>query len=212
MKIGGFQPFTLTDFPGKVAAIVFTQGCNFRCPFCHNVELVKGQPSIGAVPDESEILKLLESRAGKLDGVVITGGEPTIQKDLATFCSRVKSMGYAVKLDTNGSNPDRIEELIRAGAVDFLAMDIKAPLYLYTKLVGVPVDTTAIARSIEIVASSGIAHLFRTTFVKPLLNDSHIEEIQGLVPPGSPHVLQEFRPEKVLCPEALSQDLTQRPD
>ncbi len=211
MKIGGFQPFTLNDFPGRVAAIVFTQGCNFRCPFCHNVELVKDQSASDAMPDESVIVQILEQRSGKLDGVVITGGEPTIHKDLAKFCSAIKSMGYAIKVDTNGSNPGMIEELIRTGAVDFLAMDIKAPLDLYQQLAGVPVNTNVITRSIETIASSGIPHLFRTTFAKPLLGDRHVDGILKLVPSGSTHVFQEFRPEKVLCPEAFLQHQRQDP-
>ncbi len=204
MKIGGFQPFTLTDFPQRVAAIVFTQGCNFKCPFCHNVELISGKPSSDSIPDEQEVLSRLEQRTGKLDGVVVTGGEPTIQKDLVQFCSKLKSMGYSVKVDTNGSAPHMLEELIESGVVDFLAMDIKAPLNIYQRLAGVPVNTDMITRSIKTIASSGVEHMFRTTFARPLLGERHVEAILDLVPPGSTHVFQEFRPEKVLCPEAFS--------
>ncbi|MGC9053845.1 MAG: anaerobic ribonucleoside-triphosphate reductase activating protein, partial [Candidatus Hydrogenedens sp.] len=126
MKIGGFQPFSLSDFPNCVSAIVFTQGCNFRCPFCHNPSLVLPELFLPPIPEEA-LIAFLNERKGKLDGVVITGGEPTIQSDLMKFVSEIKGLGYKVKLDTNGSNPEILKELIENNLLDYVAMDVKAP-------------------------------------------------------------------------------------
>ena len=132
MLIGGFQKFSLIDYPGKICAIVFTQGCNFRCPYCYNPELVNPQkftPSLS----EKDVFSFLKKRKGQLDAVEITGGEPTLQKDLLAFLEKIKAMGFLVKLDSNGSSPDIIQEVVQRGAVNYLAMDIKAPLNVIKK-------------------------------------------------------------------------------
>ena len=134
--IGGIQKTTLIDFPQKVAAIVFTQGCNFRCGYCHNPELIETCHSelVSEAFSNEKIFSFLKTRIGKLDGVVITGGEPTIQKDLYDFVKKIKSMGFSVKLDTNGTNPAIIEKLIKENLLDYIAMDIKAPLNKYQQI------------------------------------------------------------------------------
>lgn len=190
MQIGGFEPFSLCDFPSRPAAVVFTQGCNFRCPFCHNGGLLAVKA--GSIP-AGEVLDRLARRRGLLRGVVVSGGEPCVQAGLAGFCRAVKALGLAVKLDTNGSRPSALRGLFAAGLVDFVAMDVKAPPRLYAKLAGVGVEWGVIEESIRILATSGVPHLFRTTVVGTLLSDSDIDEIAGLLPPGARHVRQRFR-------------------
>ena len=162
MIIQGLQKLTVLDFPGQVACIVFTAGCSFRCPFCHNATLVKAE---GDNISEEEVLAYLKKRQGILDGVVITGGEPTIQKDLKAFIIKIKNLGYKVKLDTNGYHPEVLEDLLNDGLVDYVAMDIKASEQNYQKLCGVDVNTESIKKSISLLKESGIPHEFRTTAV-----------------------------------------------
>ena len=197
MRIGGFLPFTLSDFPGYTAAVVFTQGCNFRCPFCHNGDLLPNGPGRMA---EAEVLARLEGRRGRLGGVVLSGGEPTLQPDLPDFCARLKALGFAVKLDTNGSRPAVLRTLFAAGFLDAVAMDLKAPPHAYARLAGVPDAWPVIQDSIRIVAESGITHVFRTTVVPDLLSERDLAEIATLVPASSAHVRQPFRPELALDP------------
>jgi pyruvate formate lyase activating enzyme len=197
MTIGGFMPFSLSDFPGLPAAVVFTQGCNFRCPFCHNGGLLGDKPGAIAV---GEILDSLRERRRFVQGVVISGGEPCLQSTLPGFCSAVKDLGLRVKLDTNGSRPVLLERLLRTGWVDYVAMDVKAPPHRYAELAGADVEWRTIRRSMDIIAGSGVQHHFRTTVVTPLLTDRDIDAIRRLLPPGSNHVLQEFRPELALDP------------
>lgn len=193
MRIGGFQKFSLSDFPGRASAIVFTQGCNFRCPWCHNGSLIPGVPEGGRLIDPESVIRFLSRRRGKLDGLVITGGEPTLQEELPLFTRSVKSLGYQVKLDTNGSNPRVIGDLLSEGLIDYIAMDIKAPFASYDLVTGVAADLKMISRSIDMIARSGIEHEFRTTAVTPLLRASDIMEIFSIVPPGSRHVIQKYR-------------------
>ena len=199
MRIGGFQPFTLSDFPGRTAAIIFTKGCDFRCPFCHNGSLIDTSPSQevltdGGPTDESTVLHFLEQRRGKLNGVVVTGGEPTLQEDLPEFLNSVKALGYAVKLDTNGGHPDVLTQLIEHNLIDYAAMDIKAPFAYYNRLTGVDIDVRLIRKSIRIIADSELPHHFRTTEVKALFETDYREAVEQLVPPGSTHVWQVFQP------------------
>ena len=195
MKFGGLQPFTLSDYPGRSAAVVFTQGCNFRCPFCHNGALwALDRPDDELVPLRA-VRSLLEKRRGKLEGLVVTGGEPTVQPDLAEFLAEVKQLDYLVKLDTNGSRPDVLADLIHRRLVDFVAMDVKAPAEKYDELAGVAVDADAIRRSISLIAASGTDHLFRTTAVPELLTNADLQAIRAMIPAGSRHVVQEFKPE-----------------
>jgi len=201
MRIGGIERFSLTDFPGTPAAVVFTTGCNFRCPYCHNGSLLSMCPEYDDPVSEERVLSFLESRWGRLSGVVVSGGEPTIQPDLPRFLASIKEMGYAVKLDTNGSRPEVIREVISEDLVDFIAMDVKAPLRIYSKLAGGPVDTDAVMASISLISSSGIPHLFRTTVPEGLLTEDDVERIKTLIPTGSPHLTQPCRTENALVPE-----------
>jgi pyruvate formate lyase activating enzyme len=198
--IAGLTPFTLTDFPGKVAAIVFTQGCNFRCPFCHNAKLLGAKTDPENFISEASIFDFLESRKGKLDGLVVTGGEPTMHNDLAEFLAKVKGMGFLTKLDTNGSRPEVVKKIIDAGLVDFIAMDLKAPLDSYKRLAGVDVLQEKLSKSIELISKSGIAHQFRTTVVNKLLSDDDLEKIKKMVPKGSPYVTNKFISKNALDP------------
>lgn len=190
MKISGLQRVTASDFPGRLAAIVFTQGCNFHCPFCHNSSLLPMDTD--SLIGEDTVFGFLQKRKSLLDGVVITGGEPCLQDDLAKFCRKVKDMGFAVKLDTNGSRPAVIKELLHENLVDFIAMDIKAPLSRLPELTGTTSHGPRISQSISLIAASGVDHLFRTTDVKPLLSSEDHRGIKELVPPGSLHVVQPF--------------------
>ena len=165
MRIGGFQRLSLIDFPGLVAATVFTQGCNFRCGYCHNPELVI--PDLFQVPITPEvILDYLNSRRGKLEGVVITGGEPTLQSGLVDFIVKIKTMGFSLKLDTNGSHPEVLASLFSLKLLDYVAMDIKSSLKNYAKAASIACDTAKIQESIQIIIDSGIPYQFRTTTVK----------------------------------------------
>ncbi|MCS6958086.1 MAG: anaerobic ribonucleoside-triphosphate reductase activating protein [Aquificaceae bacterium] len=198
-KIGGFQKFTLIDFPGKPACIVFTQGCNFRCGYCYNVELVLPERFGDLVPHE-KVLDFLRDRVGLLEGVVITGGEPTIQQGIVEFTSLVKEMGYKIKLDTNGSKPDVLEGLIEDGLVDYIAMDVKAPLHKYNEVCGVNVNLNDILRSISAIMSSGIDYEFRTTVVREQLSKEDIILIAEIIKGSKRYYLQRFIPGKTLDP------------
>lgn len=190
MNIGGFQPFTLSDYPGYCAAIVFTIGCNFCCEYCHNKTLLNDN---AAQISETKIFEFLQDKHKKLDGLVISGGEPTLQHDLQFFIQRVKELGFKVKLDTNGSRPEILETLITNKLVDYIAMDIKAPLHKYHKLADTPMNIAHIKHSINILTNSGIDHLFRTTWYKKLLTNSDVDAIKNLLPKNSTFVLQECR-------------------
>ena len=190
MEIGGFQPFSLCDFPARPAAVVFTQGCNFRCPFCHNGGLLA--MTAGSIRPQ-DVLGHLGRRRGLLEGVVVSGGEPCLQADLPAFCTSAKSLGLLVKLDTNGSCPAVLKELLAQGLVDYVAMDVKAPPSLYAKLAGVDVEWNVIQESMHVLATSGVAYHFRTTVVPSLLSDDDVDEIVRLLPAGSTHVRQDFR-------------------
>ena len=199
MIIGALQRFSLIDYPGKICAIVFTQGCNFNCPYCHNPELVLPEfysPGIA----ESEVLRFLEKRRGKLDAITITGGEPTLQPDLAEFVASVKKMGYAVKLDTNGSRPEVIRDLIAKGLLDYIAMDIKAPLNKYSQVTRTEINRNNIEISIDLIRHAGIDHEFRTTLVKSLIDERDVFEIArtltGPYQGQEIYVLQKFIPNK----------------
>jgi pyruvate formate lyase activating enzyme len=200
VRIGGLNSFSLSDFPGHVAAVVFTQGCNFRCPYCHNGSLIPMVPLTGALILLEEVFRFLDMRQGQLNGVVVSGGEPTLQPDIFLFFHRVRSMGYKIKLDTNGSRPEVVAELLLEGLVDFIAMDIKAPFALYDRLTGVCAPKERLEESIALIAQSGIDHEFRTTVVEPLLSEDDLQAIQAMVPQGSRYRLQEFRPENALAP------------
>jgi len=199
VRIGGLQKVSFIDYPGKISAIIFTQGCNFRCPYCHNPELVDS--SLFDEPlDIEEIFSFLKSRKGKIDGVVITGGEPTIQPDLKEFIKEIKQMGFFVKLDTNGTNPDVVRELLRDRMIDYIAMDIKAPLEKYKDVVRVNLNIDDIKESISLIMSSSIDYEFRTTICKKLLDKDDIIRIAKQIKGAKLYVLQKFVKSKTLDP------------
>ncbi len=200
MKIAGLQPVSLCDYPGRVAAVVFTQGCNFCCGFCHNGSLIPLDAAGHALIPQAEVLDFLARRASVLDGVVISGGEPTLQADLADFIAQVRALRMPVKLDTNGSRPDVLRTLLERRLVDFVAMDVKAPPDKYPLLAGVKASIGRIQESIALIAASGIEHEFRTTFVQPLLQALDLEEIRTALPAGSVHRVQPFVPELAADP------------
>ncbi len=195
MLIGGLQRCSLIDYPGEICSIVFTYGCNFRCPYCHNPELVTGSPPL---LDLTELFGFLHNRTRKLTAVSITGGEPTLHKDLPELIKRIKEMGFKVKLDTNGTNPRMLETLIIEGLLDYIAMDVKAPFSKYQMVSGKQLDLSAIRDSISIIKNSRIGYEFRTTLVKELLNPDDIEEIAEEIAPAKIYALQRFIPSKTL--------------
>jgi pyruvate formate lyase activating enzyme len=197
VKIGGFQKVSLIDYPGLISAIVFLQGCNFRCPYCHNSELVVPglfRPCLS----ENEVLEFIRRRQGKLDAVVISGGEPTIQDDLIDFIRKIKKIGYAVKLDTNGSNPQIIKSLLEENLLDYIAMDVKAPWEKYENIAGAPVDEDKIKQSIEVILHAEIASEFRTTIVKTQITENDIQELAAMIAGARRYALQKFVPVKTL--------------
>jgi pyruvate formate lyase activating enzyme len=197
MLIGGLHKVSLINYPGKISAVVFTQGCVFRCPYCHNPELVNPKLFVKPIP-EDEVLNFLEKRKGKLDAVVITGGEPTIQKDLPEFIKKIKAMGFLVKLDTNGVNPEMLAGLLSEKLLDYVAMDLKAPLEKYEKIVKAKAALADIERSIKLIMSSAVDYEFRTTVVKDFLSKKDILKIGEMIKGAKRYVLQKFVPSKTL--------------
>ncbi|MBR2864955.1 MAG: anaerobic ribonucleoside-triphosphate reductase activating protein [Elusimicrobiaceae bacterium] len=192
MKIGGLIKFTLIDYPGHVAAVVFTQGCNFRCRYCHNPELVYPHLLQESMPKE-DVMSFLRRRQGSLEGLVITGGEPTLQSGLIDFMTEVKALGYKIKLDTNGTKPEVIEAVLEKKLVDFIAMDLKAPLEKYSQITGVEFDPKIIQKSMDLIISSGLPYEFRTTYDKEVLTDSDIMAISDSIN-GKNYRVQECLP------------------
>ncbi len=205
MKIGGLEKLSLIDYPGRLAAVVFTIGCTFRCPFCYNPMLVpdngksedtlpqgkadEGQSSI----TEAGLFLFLESRRGKLDGVVVSGGEPTMQSDLPEFMSKVKKIGFEIKLDTNGSNPSMLKELIKRRLVDYIAMDIKCDEAGYEKSTGKRFDFGKIKESVRIIKESGLPYEFRTTCVPGFLDEAAVENMAAMIDGADRWFLQRFK-------------------
>ena len=201
MIFGGFQKTDLINYPGYVASTVFTRGCNFRCPYCHNPEFViqgSDQTYFGETYTEDEVLSYLERRKGFLDGLVISGGEPTLHSDLVPFMQKVKALGLKIKLDTNGSRPAVLSGLIKEGLLDYVAMDIKAPLKKYHML-GFT-DTDSILKSIRILEECGVDHEFRTTCPRIILDAEDFPEMGKLIGNKTTWYLQTFNPSKTLDP------------
>lgn len=191
MKIHGLQKMTLLDYPGKVACTVFFGGCDMRCPFCHNAELLDG--SAPPVMDEQELLSFLEKRKGLLDGVAITGGEPLLQKDLPELVSRIGELGYPVKLDTNGTHPERLRNLIKNGLVQYVAMDIKNSPDRYAETAGLPeFDLKPVMESVSLLMENQIEYEFRTTVVAELHDDRSFEQIGKWIRGAKHYYLQKF--------------------
>ena len=199
MLFGGLQKVTLVDYPGKIAATVFTVGCNFFCSFCHNPELVDPElTKIQPLIKEKEILDFLKERKDYLQALCITGGEPTLQKDLKSFIKKVKKLGYLVKLDTNGSNPQVLKELLKENLIDFIAMDIKAPFNKYHLFTKEKDFTKEIKESIELIKNSKIDYEFRTTLDPLSLTKEDILEIAELIKGSKAYYLQQFHNYKTL--------------
>lgn len=208
MKIGGFQKNTLIDFPETIACMIFTQGCNFICPYCHNPDLVAApKKAAGNLVDENQIFEFLEKRKGLLEGVVISGGEPTLQKDLIAFSRIVKGMGYRLKLDTNGTRPEILARLFEQGLVDFVSMDIKTCLENYHLVVPGKFDAKKIYESIRLLMDKAPAYEFRTTCTRPFVSKKIMTDIGEMITGASTYNLQKCsRNVTVLDPEFLKAD------
>ncbi len=193
MQICGLQKTTLLDYPGRVAATIFTFGCNFRCPYCHNMNLVEPENKPEILSRE-EILSFLRKRAGVLEGVCITGGEPTINPELVEDIREIKELGYCVKLDTNGTNPGMIRELIEEGLIDYAAMDIKTGFSDYERVAGVSrPDIESISQSIELLINGDFPYEFRTTLCRQYHTPQIMEEIGSMIRASKSYYLQSFR-------------------
>ncbi|KKR21193.1 MAG: hypothetical protein UT50_C0011G0010 [Candidatus Moranbacteria bacterium GW2011_GWA2_39_41] len=202
MILGGFQKLTLLDYPGKIATTVFTLGCSFRCPFCHNPELVDLRLAHNE-ESEKEFFEFLARRVGKLEGVCVTGGEPTIQPDIIEFIQKIKKMGFLVKLDSNGTRPDVLKKIIDQKLVDYIAMDIKSSLENYDKTTGSKVDKDRIRLSVNMIMHSKIPHEFRTTVVPGLHSEKDFDDIAKWIDGAENYFLQEYREEQKILDQNL---------
>lgn len=203
MDFAGMQSLTLLDFPNKVACILFVRGCNFRCPFCHNASLVCGGAE-NHYPEE-DILAFLKKRQGLLDGVVISGGEPTLYPELIPFLRKVRELGYAIKLDTNGTNPGLLKQIVRENLADYVAMDIKNSPHFYSATCGIPkADIAAVEESRDFLISGETEYEFRTTVVDGLHTKESIEELACWIAGAKRYYLQAFKDSgNLLHPENL---------
>ncbi len=194
MLSGGFLSLSLIDFPGIPASVVFLQGCNWRCQYCHNPSLL---PIRLGEDQSAKLLQEISKRKKLIQGVVITGGEPTLQQDILPFIQQLKDMRLKVKLDTNGSNPVFLQQLIGSHTLDYIAMDIKAPWKNYPTLIGTPLNIADLQMSMELISSSSIPHQFRTTFAPHLLTENDLATIRTYVPEGSQHVINVFKEDAI---------------
>ncbi len=194
MLIGGLQKSSLVDYPAKICTVVFTIGCNFRCGYCHNPELIKKEDAIL----EEDFFGFIKSRIGKIDAIVISGGEPTLQEDLEDFIVKCKKLGFLIKLDTNGTNPKVLENLISKKLLDYIAMDIKAPFEKYQNITRRFLDVENIKKSIKIILNSNIDYEFRTTVVKSQLSIEDLIKISENIKGAKKYYLQKFSPKEVL--------------
>ncbi len=201
MVIGGLQKNSLIDYPGKMSCVLFLAGCNFDCPYCHNPDLARGRCPKETQLDAAQVYDFLKSRKGLLDGVVISGGEPTLNSDLIPSCERIREMGYPVKLDTNGSRPGVLRTLLDHGLVDYVAMDIKTDPFHYGLLAREPCIPSEILTSIQLIMDRGKEYEFRTTCVRTLIREETIEKIALIIQGALRYVLQRFRPAEMLHPE-----------
>lgn len=203
VAIGGVQKLSMVDYPGHVAAALFLIGCNMRCGYCHNPELVLPDRYAQSIPVD-EVMIFLRSRVGRLDGVVISGGEPTMSEDLPELARMIKALGYDIKLDTNGTHPDMVEAMINEGTIDFVAMDVKGPLEKYVEIAARPVDLAAIRQNVRLMIDSGIDHEFRTTVVREQLEVNDFHAIGELVRGADRFALQHFIPKGTISPQFTS--------
>ena len=203
MRIQGLQKLTLLDYPGKTACTVFLSGCNFRCPFCHNTPLLTADAADGMA--EEELLAFLKKRQGLLDGVAITGGEPLLRPDLPALLEKIKALGYAVKLDTNGAFPDRLEQIVRAGLADYVAMDVKNSPARYAETAGVPgLALTPIFRSVSFLLRGTVDYEFRTTAVAELHDDASFLKLGDWLAGAKRYYIQCFQPRDTVLRAGLS--------
>lgn len=198
MLISGLEKLSLLDFPGRLSAIVFTYGCNMLCPYCHNPELVVEKLNRSNLYSSDQVLSFLKTREGKLDGLTITGGEPTMHNDLLDFIKSVKELGFELKLDTNGSYPDKVATIIESGLVDYWAMDVKYSDELYEQGLNGGQMITGIAESIKLIKESGAEYEFRTTYMKGLHTEDSVHEIGEMIEGASNYYIQNFRPGKTI--------------
>lgn len=181
----------MVDYEGKIACTVFTGGCNFRCPFCHNALLVFGNVSNQTI-DESEVLEYLKKRKGLVDGVVVSGGEPTLQQDLEDFIRKVKGLGYLVKLDTNGTHPEVVERLLSEKLLDYIAMDVKNGVKKYPLTVDKHLDISVIEKSIDLIKNSGVEYEFRTTLIREFHTEDDIAKIADMIEGAERYYMQKY--------------------
>lgn len=206
MQIHGFSKTTLLDYPGIVAATIFTGSCNFRCPFCQNADLVLN-PASQPLISEEEVLAHLTKREGILKGVCITGGEPTLQADLEDFVRKIKSMGLMVKLDTNGYRPEVLKKLVMEGLVDYVAMDIKSSPSNYSLAAGIKVDVEKIRESVAFLKEGHVDYEFRTTVSHEMHSDEVMEELADFIEGAPRYFLQGYKDsERVICPGLTAYD------
>ncbi len=190
MPIGGIQKTSLIDYPNGLSTVLFFKGCNFKCPYCHNAELISFD---GEALNEEEILKELSRRSHLIDAVVLSGGESLLSDNLLSLTTKIRSMGYKIKLDTNGSNPDALKEMIEHGLLDYVAMDVKAPLEKYHQVTGVEVDLAAIQKSIDLIVENIREYEFRTTVCHELLDKDDLIKIAYWIKGAKKFVIQNFR-------------------
>ena len=207
MLIGGLQKLSLQDYPDHVSAIIFTLGCNFRCHFCYTPQLVVPQKDYSLISEDS-LFGFLNKRIKKLDSVVITGGEPTLHSDLPEFIKRIRALGYLIKLDTNGTNPEMLQDLIdpeASGLINYIAMDIKAPLEKYQEVTGVNLSLVNMEKSIILIRESNISYEFRSTIMPQFHNEEDIKKMGELIKGADKWYLQKFQPLKNLVNKNFSQ-------
>ena len=199
VAIKGLEKFAPRDFPGHIASTIFLPGCTFRCPYCHNADLVLRPETLADVPLDL-FIAFLDARKGWLEGLCVSGGEPLLHPEIEGLLAVIKERNLLVKIDTNGSRPDRLERLIEAGLVDWIAMDAKAPPARYAEVVRAPVDPAAVARSAEIIRTSGLQHVFRTTVVPGLVGEEDVRKIGEWLRGTPRYRIQSFSPARTLDP------------
>lgn len=205
MKLGGLQEISLLDYPGKISAIVWTVGCNFRCPFCYNTNMVNEESDILPI---DHVLTFLDERKGKLDALSITGGEPLLHKDLDEFIKKVKMKGFLVKVDTNGSFPQRLQALLDDQLIDYVSMDVKAPLEKYDLLAGIHVDTNNIMKSVRLIMDNAPDYEFKTTMIPGLLEKKDVTEITSIIKGAKRYYLQQWKKDVPILNDALRDKTT----
>lgn len=203
MRIAGFVKTSMVDYPGNIVSTIFLSGCNFRCPYCHNPDLVNKEQSHFS---EQEVFDHLKMRIGLIDGVCVSGGEPTIHSDLVDFLKRIKSLGLLVKLDTNGSNPEMLRKILDKKLVDYIAMDIKAAFDKYSEACGVPIDMEKISKSIAMIKSSNVEHEFRTTMVPKYVSQDDFEKVCRSLKGAHRFYIQQFDNRNEMVDENLKKE------